>query len=82
MAASNFKNKTAFAFLQEIRKRFRDKYSAEQIEAAKDFDMNATFSDIYKSQMVLISTRRTSSTATKAPIARKRSSGNSTRYRK
>ena len=27
MAAVNFKNKVAFAFLQEIKKKFRDKYT-------------------------------------------------------
>lgn len=44
MAAANFKNKVAFAFLQEIKKKFREKYSNEEIMGAKDYDMSAGFS--------------------------------------
>lgn len=44
MAASNFKNKIAFAFLQEIKKKFREKYTIQEIMAAKDYDMSAGFS--------------------------------------
>jgi rRNA maturation endonuclease Nob1 len=70
MAAANFKNKAAFAFLREICKRFKDKYSTEEIEEAKDFDMSATFSDTYKAQMVRVASCRTSSTTTKLATTR------------
>lgn len=53
MATANFKNKVAFSFLQEINKKFREKYSKEEIQSARDFDMSAGFSDIYKSQIVI-----------------------------
>lgn len=54
MAAVNFKNKVAFAFLQEIKKKFREKYSNEEIMAAKGHDMSSSFSEIYKNQIVPI----------------------------
>lgn len=52
MAAVNFKNKVAFAFLQEIKKKFTSKYSQEEIMGAKDYDMSTGFSEIYKNQIV------------------------------
>jgi hypothetical protein len=52
MASSVMKNKLVFAFLQEIKKQFREKYTKEQIEEAKDYDMSAGFSEIYKNQIV------------------------------
>jgi uncharacterized protein with von Willebrand factor type A (vWA) domain len=52
MAASNFKNKVAFAFLQEIKKKFKEKYNMEDIKLARAFDMSASFSEIYKNQIV------------------------------
>jgi hypothetical protein len=55
MAAVNFKNKVAFAFLQEIKKKFTSKYSQEEIMAAKDYDMSTGFSEIYKNQIVMVS---------------------------
>jgi hypothetical protein len=54
MASSAMKNKLVFAFLQEIKKQFREKYAKEQIEQAKDYDMSAGFSEIYKNQIVII----------------------------
>lgn len=70
MAAVNFKNKVAFAFLQEIKKKFRDKYTPEEIAAAKDYDMNSSFSEIYKNQIVPMPSPRTSTTARRSRITR------------
>ena len=70
MAAVNFKNKVAFAFLQEIKKKFRDKYTPEEIAAAKDYDMNSSFSEIYKNQIVPMPSPRISTTARRSRITR------------
>lgn len=71
MAATGFRNKVAFAFLQEIKKKFKDKYSNEDIMAAKDYDMNASFSEIYKNQIVTpILSLRTTTTAPKSKITK------------
>jgi hypothetical protein len=43
MAVSAFKSKLAFAFLQDIKKKFKDKYSIEEIMQAKSYDMSAGF---------------------------------------
>jgi hypothetical protein len=52
MAAVGMKNKAAFAFLQELKKKFRERYPVEDIRVAKDYDMSASFSDTYKSLIV------------------------------
>ncbi len=52
MAAVGMKNKAAFAFLQELKKKFRERYPVEDIKVAKDYDMSASFSDTYKSLIV------------------------------
>ncbi len=54
MVSAAFKNKVAFAFLQEVKKKFREKYSNEEIMRANDYDMSAGFSEIYKNLIVLI----------------------------
>ena len=82
MANATFKNKVAFAFLQEIRKRFRERYSNEEILHAKDFDMSASFADTFKTQVVPLASRRCSSTATRARTRRTCSCANSTASRR
>lgn len=52
MASTSLKNKTAFAFLQDVKKKFRDMYTSEQILDAKDYDMSAGFSTVYKDLIV------------------------------
>lgn len=52
LADSSLKLKTAFIFLQEIKKRFKEKYTAQEIGSANAYDMSATFTDIYKQQFV------------------------------
>ncbi len=44
MAGTSFRNKSAFAFLQDVRKKFRERYSDEEILKARDYDMSAGFS--------------------------------------
>lgn len=51
MAAVAMENKAAFVFLQELRKKFRDRYPAEDIRVAKDYEA-CSFSDTYKSLIV------------------------------
>ena len=55
MAGTNFRNKSAFAFLQDVRKKFRERYSDEEILKARDYDMSAGFSEIYKNLIVTVS---------------------------
>lgn len=55
MAGTNFRNKSAFAFLQDVRKKFRERYSDEEILKARDYDMSAGFSEIYKNLIVIVS---------------------------
>lgn len=52
MAVSSFKSKLAFAFLQDIKKKFKDKYSIEEIMQAKAYDLSAGFAEIFKNQIV------------------------------
>lgn len=54
LADSTLKIKSAVGFLEEIKKRFKEKYSAEEINSAGAFDMNISFSEIYKQQFVRI----------------------------
>ncbi len=52
MAGIDVKNKTAFAFLQDVKRRFKEKYTEEEILGAKDYDMSAGFSDVFKELIV------------------------------
>ena len=54
MAGTSFRNKSAFAFLQDVRKKFRERYSDEEILKARDYDMSAGFSEIYKNLIVTV----------------------------
>jgi hypothetical protein len=47
-----FKLKVASMFLDEIVKKFKEKYSAEEIASAFAYGMNSSFSEIYKQQIV------------------------------
>lgn len=71
LADSSVKLKTAFIFLDEIHKKFTDKYTQDDIAHAIAFSMNSSFSEIYKQQFVLPPPLRPSSTATKTPTRRK-----------
>lgn len=44
LADSNLKLRTALAFLEEIRKKFKEKFSNEEIMVANAYDMSAAFS--------------------------------------
>lgn len=52
LADNSLKIKTAFVFLEEIKKKFKEKYSQEEIATAFAFAMNSSFSEIYKQQFV------------------------------
>lgn len=43
LAESSMKLKICFGFLEEIKKRFREKYSIEEIMLAKTYDMSTSF---------------------------------------
>jgi len=47
------KLKICFGFLEEIKKRFREKYSNEEIMIAKTYDMSTSFAETFKNQMVI-----------------------------
>jgi hypothetical protein len=53
LADSTLKVKTAVIFLEEIKKRFKEKFPPAEIAAAAAFDMNASFAEIYKQQFVI-----------------------------
>jgi hypothetical protein len=46
------KLKVCFGFLEEIKKRFREKYSNEEIMLARTYDMSTSFAETFKNQMV------------------------------
>ena len=77
LSDSSLKLKTAMAFLEELKKKFREKYPAEEIASAVAFAMNSTFSEIYKQQFVELYLFRPSITVTKTRTKRKRSTRNS-----
>lgn len=57
-------------FLEEIKKKFKEKFTPAEIATAKAFDMNATFAEIYKQQFVTVRLFRHSSIATRTRIRR------------
>ena len=70
LAESSLKTKTAVVFLEEIKKKFKEKFTPAEIAAAKAFDMNATFAEIYKQQFVRVALSRRSSIATRTRTRR------------
>lgn len=76
MAGVGFKNRIAFAYLQECRKMFRSKYTKEDIAYAKDYDMSASFSDTFKSLIVHIFIYRTRTILQTTPIQKTVSKNN------
>jgi hypothetical protein len=66
------KVKTAFIFLEDIKKKFREKYSKDEIDNSTAFSMNSSFSEIFKQQFVVPSRPRPFSTATRTPTRRRR----------
>jgi len=54
LAESSMKLKVCFGFLEEIKKRFREKYSNEEIVIAKTYDMSTSFAETFKNQMVTV----------------------------
>jgi hypothetical protein len=76
LADNNLKIKTAFVFLEEIRKKFKEKYPVEEIASAFAFGMNSSFSEIYKQQFVELLLFRLITIVTKIQIKRKHSTKN------
>jgi hypothetical protein len=70
LADSSLKVKTAVVFLDEIKKKFKEKFPPTEIATAGAFDMNASFAEIYKQQFVTHHRLRPSSTATRTRIKR------------
>ena len=58
MAESSMKLKICFGFLEEIKKRFKEKYSDEEILSAKTYDMSTSFADTFKNQLTYFNSTR------------------------
>ena len=54
LSDSGLKVRNAFAFLEELRKKFREKYSNEEIAVAKKYEFSASFSEIFQAQVVIV----------------------------
>ena len=52
MAGVGVRVRLGFGFLEEVREKFRGKYTLEEIMSARDYDMSAGFSETFKSLMV------------------------------
>jgi hypothetical protein len=65
------KIKTAYVFLEEIRKRFKEKYSKDEIMSAFAHGMNSSFAEIYKQQFVTDFLCRLTTTATRILIKKR-----------